>query len=394
MSKVNVIHTADWHLREAHLGLISRGPDFLRAALSTVDIAADVRDATGNPTIMVVAGDQLQSTRLSAENAGQLRAVDAHMIEKGITALSTIGNHDLARTGHSWVDVMCGKGGAGEWVHDFNTPGLKDVTGKHFDWHGLRFHGLPPVASSALPETLAALQVNPGLSNIGIWHGALRDFIGFPVENMLAIADLDLSKLTAFLLGDIHVSQYYSAATGCVVGYPGATELCSAREPLEHSCTHFEFTNGVISAVVTKPVKHRKAMAFRVINDDQAAEVISKIKAAEHECPIVLLRYASNMEKVCGMIRANVDTSKVILRDAALDDDISTQAMSLMAVTSAAQRLSSSTETPEQVLMSLLVGDDDYKNLGASLCNPNADHALEIKRYIASQLAKPESIKL
>jgi len=372
--KKHIVHTADWHLRESHLGLTSRSKDFFLAAMSTIDITADIQQKTSEPACMVVPGDLLNSVRPSSAVIDQLRALNDYAIDLKVKIFTVIGNHD--QTSPAWSNVL-------PKDEDY---GFDDITGRSVVWNGLHIHGLPPVPSSALPALLAAI---PGSRNIVLWHGSLKDFTGYPVETMLSVADLQLDHCQLFLLGDIHKTDYVTHACGCIVGYPGATEVVTRAEPLTHTCTHFAFDdNGVRLPESGQflPVKHRLAMAFRIDTEADIAEVTAKILARQDEGPIVFLRYNPAAGPVSKILRQSIDSSKVILRDEEDSGTFSSSELSWALLNMQVEHAKSEDLTLTQLMVEVIGSANSILPLCQELTNPETNVAIAINNYVEKRM--------
>lgn len=381
--QLNIIHTADWHLRLSHLGVTARGPDFFNAAMSAVDLAVEASLET--PTCMVICGDQLNNVTPPPAVVRQLRDIHDRLVEKNIPGFCILGNHD--QTDPPWNELFREDDGLN------SESGLIDITGRSVTWRGVKFHGLPPVHSAQLPELIEKLPYNLEDADgpeIALWHGSLADFTGYPVEGMLTVADLPLDRLDAFLLGDIHKRQYVtSGPRPCIVGYPGATELCNKMEPLTHSVTKFTVRDGRLGAGEELPVKFRPALAVRIAKEEDITKAIHRIKGAQDACPMVFVSYNPQLPGVGKRLRENLDLTKILLRDEPEEDIISQQGMSIAAVLQAqATSFNASVTTPEQLLLDKLGADSPLSRLGTSLCAVGITAQPLINEYVATRMAE------
>lgn len=375
-SKKHIIHTADWHLRDAQAGETRRSQDFFKAAMSTVDIACSIRARfPGEPVCMVVPGDLLDKSLPSPLVMSQLRDIHERLVAERMVAFATIGNHD--ETNPPWSSVLS------------KNPefGIIDITGRHVDWEGVRIVGLKPVPSTILPDLL---QQDATPNRIVLWHGALKNFTGYPVENMLSVEDLNLTGIAAFLLGDIHKREYFKTDSGCLVGFPGATELCNRSEPLEHTCTHLTLNaDGTLQEnYETIPVAHRKVIVFRVSLKHEVDELIAKINQAKTEQPMVLVRYHRDLKADIKNVIAMCQHEGVILRMESFDDAFDPQDLSFAQMKQKAEEMRDSDNmTIHHVIDDALGEKSPILEICHTLANPDSDPELIIRRFVDERSA-------
>jgi hypothetical protein len=320
---MKILHTADWHLREAHLSMTERGEDFFKAAAATVDIAR-----THQAECMVAVGDLLNEGRPSSKVISQLRTIHDSAQAAQLPVFCVLGNHDASSP--SWYkQVVTTTAGA-------QYDGLIDITNKVTQFRGVWFVGLPAVEGHDLPAHIAELggKVPVGEEVVWLWHGAVREFVGFPSEKYVSLAELTemlntlpALKHKAFLMGDIHETGYavMPLITGpCTIGYPGATELVKRNDQLHHTVTIIDLgaelsPEGSLQMSVV-PVPHRPAVAFRLYTADQILALKALVAPVWDMKPIVLISYAASLTNAVELVQAHLDPDKCFLRMAAMPD--------------------------------------------------------------------------
>ena len=274
-----MVHTADNHLRLTHLGSRDRGRDFLIATLSVVKVAREY-----NARCIINAGDLMDTPQIQPAVAADLLLLDEELGEAKMPMYTLLGNHDYAAP--SWLEVqrMSSSHKNHEW-------GIIPIDDKIINVGGIAVMAVPFMAPMELRDRLA----KEAEGDVLVWHGSVQEFAGFPVDGMITIEDLtSVHPWKAVLLGDIHVTKYFDI-NGCLLGYPGATELVKKDEPLEHSCTVIDFdavTKKVVG-IMHVPVAHRKVLTLRIDTDQQLDAAIDDLKKRHSEKPIVFAKYST-----------------------------------------------------------------------------------------------------
>lgn len=276
---LRLLFTADNHLRMTCNGSAARGLDFFRAAKSVVDIANEVRaDAILN------AGDFFNTPESLPLLTQQLQELDQYLQGEDLSMYVIQGNHDFAEP--SWITVQQGNHKVGA------TSGVFHADGLILD--GLVL-ALPFLSPDDLRARLANLSEEEKKAKILMWHGQVLEFCKFPVDNVITIQDFMVHNWEAVLLGDIHQRSFVNVTRPdggvCVVGYPGATELCKSDEPLEHTCTVLEVdkTTGKVLAMSHVPVDHRKVLALRINDEAELAAAVVKVQEEAKQNPDVMV---------------------------------------------------------------------------------------------------------
>lgn len=290
--QVKVLHTADNHLRASQYARPDRGPDFAQALHQVVDLAI----AHGVQAV-INSGDILDTTRPVAQTAKAMNEINHRLIRAGIPMYTISGNHD--KTIPHWSTVLASDG---------EEAGIICVDGRHFEVGGLKINALPYSHNQAFLEAEKEMPK----ADILMWHGMIQEFVGYPTEKALSLADLPVGRYQAILLGDVHVHDSQTLKDGTLVAYPGATELCSAGEQTDKWCDLYTF--GSKLEVQELPIKTRPVLTFRVSDEDSVAEVLTRIKECAVDNPLIFVSHAQDVEQVFSRLCQVVDPTKAILR--------------------------------------------------------------------------------
>jgi DNA repair exonuclease SbcCD nuclease subunit len=310
----SLLHIADSHLRPAQWAYSSRGPDFAAALRWCVQYAIDHKI----PAI-THGGDLINDARPNSQTMKDLCAVHELAAAAGIPIFTVTGNHDWVQP--SWIEVISsiyGDKGVGFVCIDrqlVKIPGT-EVT----------IYGLPTLTKEALQVALAEAPK----ADILVWHGLVKEFVGFPVENAVEIQDFDVGKFRAILLGDIHVWNWCSAGTSghedpsknthFLIGYPGSTELCEKSEDIEKYAALLSIPEKAVPAppeqvlIDTRPVR-----PFRIETEEDLGRIIAELQAETFtRPPILFVAYNPTVISVVSRIK-NAAPPEAIVRYAAID---------------------------------------------------------------------------
>jgi DNA repair exonuclease SbcCD nuclease subunit len=292
-----IIHTADNHLRVSQFSRSSRGEDFSKAFLDVVHTA--IRRKAG---VILVAGDLLDSTRPSPKIIEFLKTVDTLACANGVLILVTSGNHDL--TDPHWAKI------AG--VESRRECGLRIIDNELVTLpNGLTVYGQPFVPK----EKLAEIRDTLPKADILMFHGMIAELTdGFKSESAIPIAMLPCERYQFIALGDIH-HRKYTRVDGCLVGYPGSTELCEAGEEDAKTVTEVTFDNGkLVGEPEFLPVKTRQVLRFFLNTEDDVENALIQAETQKSAEPIVLFEYNAKLTTVPQRFAARLDPTKVLLR--------------------------------------------------------------------------------
>ena len=232
---IKIAHIADCHLRVAQYGSKRRGGKFLQGVLSAVRKAA----ALGIKYILC-SGDLLD-----ASNPGplvcveQLERLNLTLLVNDMAMIVTPGNHD-PNVG-SWLQSFQGtQDGDGNMI-GLVSAGCKEhyITGEDSEvvYRMLIAQGDVTLSLETLPymkpdELRDYFSTRPEFpADILMWHGAIKEFTGFPREDDIEVADFPENQWKLAAVGDQHVHKYTQRVSdGLVVAYPGSTEMCSSAE--------------------------------------------------------------------------------------------------------------------------------------------------------------------
>jgi len=304
-SNPHILVIGDTHLRDSHMQSLPRGDDFTAAFRWCVQYAIDNKMAA-----VAHGGDLLNCNKPSSQNMEDLFSIHRLARENSMPVYVVTGNHDMAEP--SWSAVVQDTFGDSEY-------GIICADNKRFLIPGttVTLQGLPFLGREDLQKRLD--EANP--SDILLWHGLVKEFVGFPVEGAVEISDFLTDKFRAVLLGDIHVNDYRVQPSGLLIGYPGSTELCTKSEALEkYACVLEVPPTGPIKVPTNVVIPTRPARCFRVNVEEDLSRILAELQAEKFDRPpLIFIAYNPTVPGVITRIK-NAVTAEAIVRYEALQE--------------------------------------------------------------------------
>jgi DNA repair exonuclease SbcCD nuclease subunit len=348
---VRFLHTADNHLRAVQYGRADRGRDFTRALDRVLDLSTKHKvDAILN------SGDILDTTRPTAYTIQDLNRLNLRLIEMRLPMFVISGNHDLS-TPH-WSQVL----DAG-----YDDRGLICVDNRSFTFKGVQINALP---YSHNDQFLEAERAMPD-ADILMWHGMIREFVGYPTEKALSVADLP-TRYRWIALGDVHVHEQVEHGP-CTVSYPGSTELIRENEQPDKYVDLIEWDTEKRDMKMTAlPLETRQTGFFRITDEEQVAEVMTKLEALAPKDPLVFVSYDPVIPNVFSRLCSVLDPTRAILR---------TSALKRKTVTGENQEPVAEALPPSHFLGQWVSEGSKLYGLGVNLLEPDCDAVTVLDEY-------------
>lgn len=285
---VKIAHIADCHLRTRQYGSTQRGEDFTEGLLSALE-AAHKEECR----YVIIAGDLLDTMNPgSAMCLDVLDRINAFAIHHDMTLLTVSGNHDRAMPPwESRFDELVDDGSMDGAVYGFCNINNRTFDASddpdNDDGTVVRIHGVPYMPNNEMRALLPSLPE----ADILVWHGALADFAGFPVESALTVAEFaETGKWRILAMGDLHIHSMIECK-GMVAAYPGSTEMCSSAEEPEKSFYVYTIDKDSVK-VDSIPFKTREKQFLNVTDEASMAEAVTSM----HKGAVVYVKYVDSVE--------------------------------------------------------------------------------------------------
>lgn len=391
MSQIKFIHTADWHIRDIQYGRKFRGDDFRKAIRQVVDLAIQ-----NKVDFIINGGDTLHMNRPSETMLEFLFEIHEKLYEASIPMFTVTGNHDASDPSFlrfpEKTNPNPGLGGI-ICIDNDDTTVMK----------GIRIAGFSaiPFGPKVDENGTRVLDVDNGTTllerlyrskpvDIAIWHGALEEFVPFPMRDSGSMADLPPEYARAWLLGDIHLRQRKRLDNGVMISYPGTVEMCERGEPAVKYVDYYQLDEDWRSKPFPEPVElelETRPVLFLSVNDDaEADQALQKIRKAINEnpgnSPMIFARYSREQKIWVNRVFDVIDPRDTVFRAAAYSGNYRGP------VSSGAGMLPSLPEIVDEVVP---VGTP-INELARKLVMTDVQIRFEISKWIDSQLI-PEAQK-
>jgi DNA repair exonuclease SbcCD nuclease subunit len=317
MDTITILHTSDNHLMERQYGRSYRGDDMRKAFHAMIDIAIERK-----VTCIINGGDTFQFKRPGTRLQAVLLEAHGRLKSAGIPMYVVTGNHDASEPSLLEFPALQDWYGNLTRMPDEDAlevfrrerrlesmAGIVCIDNSRVRLpNGMTLAGFPACVDNN--TMLAELRSNP--ADIVVWHGAVEEFVPFPMPNSLSMVYLDLPGIKAWLLGDIHLPGVKRTTEhDCLVAYPGPLEMCEKGEEAEKKVDIYTVKAG---APFPDPefvrVPNRKALFLTVNDDTQADAACEKVMAALREHPggiLIYLSYDKKHREIVSRINSIID---------------------------------------------------------------------------------------
>lgn len=312
---INILHTADIHLRDSQFGRLDRGRDFSKALFQLVDIAK-----ANKCDYILAAGDILHTKRPSSQNISDLMEMNRRLLDKGVKMLCIAGNHDECDP--NWMALL-----EQEMIKSAGVSAIEDITGKMVSMLNpnatsgsgtLTIYGAP--YPDMHPDDFREQAPHWPKADILLYHGGVKEFAFYPMgDKTLSIEDLPYANYQVIALGDIHTCKYMNR-NGTLIGYPGPIEYCSANEAPTKSCTilRFEEKTGQLLKFSEQrdivPIHTRHVIQCEVNTESDMNTLLEEIRACRDKNPIVRVWYDPSINDVFTRVASIIDPAEGIIR--------------------------------------------------------------------------------
>lgn len=292
------IHLADSHLRDTQFTRRSRGEDFARSLTAAIQLGAEQGIKT-----FLHAGDLIDSVRPGPKVVSQIKALDTLLTRLKAVMLVISGNHDYTQP--HWAEVACPEI-TGERPHGIRVIDNQLVTLPD----GLTVYGCPFMPRERFLATLPQLPA----ADVLLFHAAVRELMPFKSDAALTLDELPYDRYKMIALGDIHIFQYLNHH-GCLVGYPGSTELCAINEPPIKSVSVIRPQPDRTLLLGPKLIlPTRSVLRYTLQNEEDLEKALADLQQHLAEDPIVRIDYVTGLADVLSRFSARIDPNKAILR--------------------------------------------------------------------------------
>lgn len=376
MEKVIFMNTADWHIRDLQYGRGFRGEDYRRSIRQVIEIAIQ-----NNVDFIINGGDTLHMNRPSETMLEFLFEVHERLKGAGIPMYTVTGNHDNSEPSFLTFPSVGDKE-----VVDTRPEGIVCIDYKTVEHKGVTIAGYPACSFDAVVKD----REGKPTVDILVWHGALDEFVPFPMKDSGSMAKMPPDAARAWLLGDIHLRDRKRLDNGALVSYPGPVELCERGEKALKYVDIYELSGAWREAPFPDPVEieleTRPVIFLSVADEAQADQALSKIRQCLLEnpdrAPLIFARHDKTQKGFVQRVNELIDPSQTVFRAAAFSN--SYRSLVSPGINGARPELAA-------VVDEVLPSGNPVNALAHQLIMPDAQHRHVITTWVENMLSPDKS---
>lgn len=303
---MKIAHIADSHLRQRQYGSYDRGYDFLKGLLSAIDKAHEKECK-----YILHSGDLLDSINPGAPVCiDQLNTIQDLLQKYRMSMFVISGNHDnVVPNWCSRFNKYYSVENGGILTCNYKKIIMED-NGVQVSVYGIPFTDIDSLkkAISEAPE-----------ADILMWHGIVKEFVWYPIDNAISLEDFDIDKWKLLALGDQHEHVIKKSKSGKITAtYPGSTELCSASEDIKKRMFVYDFNNNGTFTMESVPFETRKVQKFVVTTAEDLQKAIKSFDPGA----LIFITYQSDIPGALSSIQRAVTEDTIIRALAMPNSDI------------------------------------------------------------------------
>ncbi len=335
---VSFIHTADWHIRDMQYGRTFRGEDYRKAIRQVIDIAIK-----NKVDFIINGGDTLHVNRPSETMLEFLFEVHERLEAAGIPMYTVTGNHDTSQPSFLKFPSIGRKKEPIKLDFSFQGPcGIVCIDHQVVTHKGIRISGFPAIGFGPKPGENGTVELDRvnGITllekidgqdpvDICVWHGALEEFVPFPMRDSGSMHQLPAAYAKAWLLGDIHLRDRKRLENGALVSYPGTVEMCERGEPAKKFVDHYTLEPGWREKPFPEPVEleleTRPVVFLTVADEAEADQALQKIRQVTNDnpgnAPLIFARYSRDLKSWVNRVQMMIDPKDTVFRAAVFSNN-------------------------------------------------------------------------
>jgi hypothetical protein len=208
-------------------------------------------------------------------------------------------------------------------------------------YKGIRISGFPAIPFGPKPgedgerlldengSTLLEKLTSETPVDIAIWHGALEEFVPFPMRDSGSMHELPTGYAKAWLLGDIHLRQRKRLDDGVLISYPGTVELCDRGEPAKKFVDYYQLEGDWRSLPFPEPIEleldTRPVVFLTVADEVEADQAVAKIRKVIHDnpgrSPLIFARFSREQRAFVHRVQDIIDPKDTVFRAASFSSN-------------------------------------------------------------------------
>lgn len=365
---------SDPHLGYMQYGIRRRQEDFAHALKAAVRAALDQ-----GLRHIVCGGDTLHQSRPDSCVLQTLHEINEMLLEADAWFYTIHGNHDLCHP--PWCEQIIRPCDRNQELR------IRIVDNQVFTIDGVKFLGVPSMGVEAFRKIVWE-DID---AEMLIVHQLVNEWLPFAIPGALDLKDLPTKQFRMIMMGDLHKCDFREV-DGCVVGYPGSTEMNKDDEPEDkfwHRVT-YDRQSGKIELDAQR-IPSRVFLKY-TFNDYETLpdglnaieEAWNRLRGDDPREGVLLVRYPMHLTELQARIVARFNPERWILRWKPIP-------------VPAGETLSVNENEPEEASLSteeifrsrLTTLRPDLTPLALALLKPEANSEALLTQYVEQRLHEP-----
>lgn len=299
---VRIAVSGDTHFRDTQYARASRGRDYFDAKVRLVEKAAEA-----GIKVLLDTGDFFNSSRPSANVIQQATQLNKLLKRLGIAMLTVTGNHDWSYP--TWLNVLFPDADPAEF-------GIIPMDDRRVTVDGYAYQGVRPWSPSGYRDNRDAVVAMCEGADVVLMHATVNGIVdsGVSPDRMLDLSELPyVAGLKMIALGDLH---YFGFIThrGCLVGYPGSSEMNSASEPVLKVLPTIDLSPAGAVLHEAMPLRIRPFFTGTIRTAEDSDALIEKLKPVADQHPVVVAKFSREIPEVITRTYGLLDAQRAVIR--------------------------------------------------------------------------------
>lgn len=294
--------SGDTHFRDTQYARPSRGLDYYEAKVRLIAKADDA-----SIKVLLDTGDFFNSSRPSAAVIQQATKLDRLLKKLKIAMLTVTGNHDWSQP--TWLNVLFPDADPGEF-------GIIPMDDRRVTVDGYVYQGIRPYSPAGYRANEVEIKKLCEGADVVLMHATVHGIVECRMDPELM---LDLSELPyvpgvkLIALGDLHYFGFVNHR-GCLVGYPGSTEMNSSSEPIAKVLPLIRLSDAGATLHEAIPLRIRPFFTGTIRTEEDANAFLETLKPVASEHPVVVAKFSREVPSIITRTYALLDPQRAVIR--------------------------------------------------------------------------------
>ena len=294
--------SGDTHFRDTQYARASRGKDYYDAKIRLIEKAAEA-----GVSVLLDTGDFFNSSRPSASVIQQATTLDRLLRKKDIAMLTVTGNHDWSTP--TWLQVLFPDA-------DPRDLGIIPMDDRRVVIDRFVYQGLRPHSPASYRNNEVEIKKMCDGADVVLMHATVNGIVecGLDPERMLDLAELPyVTGVKMIALGDLHFFGFINHR-GCLVGYPGSTEMNSSSESTSKVLPLVRLSDDEATLHEALPLRIRPFFSPTIRTEAEATALLETLKPVADQHPVVVAKFSRDVSSVITRTYALLDPQRAVIR--------------------------------------------------------------------------------